>query len=385
MPTNKPPHKRTSRRGLMKDAIVRWPNRTKKDKRGPWLYGLVVETRASAVTVQVLDFAWRNAWDLTTVHLSWSDSIHEIQGSRGLHELVVLTLDGRTHTDDGLPGMDEPSVDDKESRLPGTGEDSVFETPRPLDRFSDETLEELTRRYKGFVAFAATQLYRLAPSKARKDRALFKRRLDRLFRVILPMAVAADHLTWWEIVGLLCHLPLEAEPRHSLFETLAPHPETQQLVLDEVYWPMVSSPQAMRARYGELRESDLGPQPQVGDELAYGLMRLHQEFGHWSDVNWITRPETWKAAVWERLHARFQDLPAPVRARMFREHWQQPYFLRLLNACLKGLAATVGDAKASETVNAEIRQIIDEHARRMRPDWMGEAEKLLPGLRPPDP
>ncbi len=382
MPTNMP-RGNTPRRGLAKGAIVRWPNRTKKDGRGPWLYGLVVQERANAVTVEILDFAWRNAWDLTTVHVSWSESIHEVQGSRGLHALVLHTLDGRDDVDDELPGTDEPSIDYEVGPLPGTDEISVLETPRPLDRFSDETIKELTRRHKSFLTFAAAQLYGLAPSKVKENRTLFKRRLDRLFLVILPTAIAAHHLAWWEILGFLCRLPLETDPRCSIFHNLAPHPETQQLALDKIYWPVLSSPQALRARYDELRKDGWKPVPQVGDELAHDLMRLHLEFGAWSDVDQIVRPETWETAVWERLHTRFKDLRAQERARMFREHWQEPYFRHLLEGCLRGLTATVGAAKAGEIVNAEIRQIIDEHARLMRPDWMGEAEKLLPGLRDP--
>ncbi len=369
MPAKKP-DKHPRKPAPATDRIVRWPNpNKKKDDRGPWLYGMVLKERTHALTVQILDFAWRDAWDLTTRHLSWSADVYEMEGRRGLHDLVTLTMDGR---------------DDEKEILPGTEEDGYsHEGLRPLDTFDRETVKLLTSRYKGFVWLAIRQLWSARAAASEGRPALLKRRSDRFYETILPTAVE-KHLTWWKIIILLeeaSGLDRLLHKSVTPFQMLAAYPKTQDLIIERVYWPLLSCRQAQRARYKELYIRTRIPKD--NDELARGVKRLYRKFSCTTDPVQVIHPETWEETVWQRLQTHFRLLHTDSRVHMFRDHWQQPYFPRLLKGCLDGLIQSVGAAKACETVSEEIRQIIAEHARLLCPNWMNEAEKLLPGLKAP--
>lgn len=370
MPAKKP-DKRTRKLAPATDRIVRWPNpNKKKDDRGPWLYGMVLKERPHSLTVQILDFAWRDAWDLTTRHLAWSADVYEMEGRRGLHDLVMLTMDGR---------------DDEKEILPGTEEDGYSdEGLRPLDTFDRETIKLLTSRYKGFAWLAIRQFWSARAAASEGRPALLKRRTDRFYETILPTA-AERHLTWWKIIVLLEQsLAFDGlDEGVTLFRAVAAYPKAQDLIIERVYWPLLYSHQAQRARYKDLQENIRARMSTGSDELARGVKRLYRRYNCTTDLVRVIHPETWEEAVWKRLQPHFRKLYTESRVRMFRDHWQQPYFLRLLKACLDGLAANIGEAKACETVNGEMEQIIKERTRLLFPDWLNEAKALLPSLKVP--
>lgn len=348
--------------------IVRWATTKKKDVRGPWAYGMVVGERGSDLDVQVLDFAWRNAWDLTTIHLHTSTVVYEMDGRHGLHDLVTLTLDGRADGGDKMPGTEEGYVDDTDEGL------------RPLDRLSEETIEQLTRRYKRFCWLAIHQIWGARNAANEGKPGLLKRRQARFFRTILPIA-AETNLAWWEIISL----QYETSGRSlSAFEKATGYPEAEEALLARVYWPLLSDFQAQRARYHDLDENPDTRISKQSDNLARGVKRLYRSHGRTSEQVRTIHPETWEEAIWQRLQPRFGSLSRPMRLRLLREHWGQPYFPRLVQAFLTVLSTSSDEEKAQTALATDIKKVLDERMALVAPKgFLEQLTQVLPAFKAP--
>lgn len=369
------------------DSLIRWPNPQKgaeKDKRGDWLYGLVIDEHAHGVRAQVLDFEWRQAFDLATTLVPWSVGIHDADGTSGLHELVRLTAEGRT--DSGFPA---PAENDEEV----TGDPWL---ERPVDQLPAEMLRFLTERYGlPFAEMMGMRIYNHQDGAKRKNRDLLKARLVRFYEHVLPVALE-EGWHWNELIRII------AAPRTrdgTPFQQLAGRRRLQAQAVRKVYWNILVTRQSHRIDYREmskrgfvedargegdrLRQRGIAPSSQEAyDHLLDNVRQIYRSdgSGKWLDVIY---PDTWEAKVWALLAPLFHEATTDrIWNWMLRDHWEQPYFHQILQGFVTGIGSGPGAVEKRRQLGTEINIIAHHRGKPERADWEAQTKALLPEWQP---
>lgn len=346
MPSKKP-QKRPPPAKPPTNRIVRWPNRKKKDVRGPWLYGMVLEERPHGPLVQILDFERREAFELTRVNLPWSATIYEMDDSQGLDELVLLTLEGREWQD--------LSWDNTHTDLMSAG-------THALDHLTDETIAVIAAHSLDFCvmyAYVADKYSQLNPL-ARKDGV---DNVTRFYETIIPVA-ARDH-GWWAPLLLLAKATFHR--RKSPLTATADYPNAQQTLIERVYLTILTGAQAQRSRYRSMIEGRETWLAMSGDDYVISGMRELWDKGHLrqrqDSMAEAVFPETWEEEVWVKLHPHLMEAcaghPLATCQPILRDHWEQPYFPRLLKALTGAIRGKWQDLEAPQIVAKAVENILE--------------------------
>lgn len=276
-------------------TVVRWPNPKRKTATDPfWLYGCVFvnqELHSSSIKVYMVD---PDALRIIPVPYAVQSDNSRVQRCSGLWGIAGLIKAVYAQNHGHVSWDDEADADTR----------SVF------DDFTDQELHAYLSSRQLRIKHAEIDFFPVEQSFAATEGSpLDRERRERLFRVILPYALAKR--SWGARAEFLaCNLSSRLEP----YELCATGSPVQALAVEWLYLPVLTQ-----------RDATLRGAQNARKKLAF------VEGHEW--LNKVAGPADWSQGLWDVIGTSLRTIrSAGVLAAIVRDNWGLPHFPQLMRA-----------------------------------------------------